>query len=37
LCDLGGADPCDVPATCNAVIDAPAPGFEGIGACFVPA
>ena len=37
LCDLGGADPCDVPATCNVVIDAPAPGFEEIGACFVPA
>lgn len=37
LCDLSGADPCVAPATCNSVLEASAPGFESIGACFVPA
>lgn len=37
LCDLSGPDPCTSPATCSALFGAPAPGFEGIGACFVPA
>jgi hypothetical protein len=35
LCDVtdGG---CTAPSTCTAVFGAPAPGFETIGACFVP-
>jgi hypothetical protein len=37
LCDLSGPDPCGAPATCAQVIESPAPGFESIGACFVPA
>ena len=37
LCDLDSVDPCDAPATCNNALEAPAPGFESIGACFVPA
>ena len=37
LCDLEAMDACGAPATCNAVLAAPAPGFEAIGACFVPA
>ena len=37
LCDLSGADPCIAPATCVQVLMGPAPGFEDIGACFVPA
>lgn len=37
LCDLSGTDPCSAPATCTSVIDSPAPGFDEIGACFVPA
>ncbi|MCA9648811.1 MAG: hypothetical protein KC501_02825 [Myxococcales bacterium] len=37
VCDLSEADPCVAPSTCNPVIEGPAPGFEDIGACFVPA
>jgi len=37
LCDLDALDPCNAPSTCNAALEAPAPGFESIGACFVPA
>ncbi|MEM6292899.1 MAG: hypothetical protein AAGA54_16610 [Myxococcota bacterium] len=37
LCDLDSVDSCASPATCNAAIGSPAPGFESIGACFVPA
>ncbi len=37
LCDLDSVDGCPAPATCNAAIGTPAPGFESIGACFVPA
>jgi hypothetical protein len=37
LCDLGGADPCPSPTTCALATESPAPGFEHIGACFVPA
>lgn len=36
LCDLSEDDPCATPSTCNAVLAGPAPGFEDIGACFVP-
>lgn len=37
FCDLAGPDTCIAPATCTSALDAPAPGFESIGACFVPA
>lgn len=37
LCDLTEPDSCSAPAVCNQLIEAPAPGFETIGACFVPA
>jgi hypothetical protein len=37
LCDLSGGDPCPGASTCNTVLTSPAPGFDGIGACFVPA
>ncbi|MCH9680518.1 MAG: hypothetical protein K0V04_03710 [Deltaproteobacteria bacterium] len=36
LCDLSEADPCGLPSTCNGILQGPAPGFEEIGACFVP-
>lgn len=37
FCDLSGPDTCSSPSTCTAALEAPAPGFESIGACFVPA
>ncbi len=37
LCDLDALDSCSSPSTCNAALEAPAPGFEAVGACFVPA
>jgi hypothetical protein len=37
LCDLSGPDPCTAPSICAALLTNPAPGFETIGACFVPA
>jgi len=37
LCDVGDSDPCASPSTCNAILTGAAPGFEDIGACFVPA
>lgn len=37
FCDLNGPDTCSAPATCTSALEAPAPGFESIGACFVPA
>lgn len=37
LCDLGSGGGCSAPATCNPALEGPAPGFESIGACFVPA
>ena len=37
VCDLGNGGACSSPATCSALFDAPAPGFEQVGACFVPA
>lgn len=37
VCDLNDVDTCPTPSTCNPVIEGPAPGFEDIGACFVPA
>jgi hypothetical protein len=36
LCDLEAVDPCASPATCNAIWSDPAPGYEWIGACYVP-
>lgn len=36
LCDLSGPDPCSGATTCNALLPNPAPGYEDIGACFVP-
>ena len=36
VCELGDADPCGVPATCNPIFTSPAPGFEWAGACYVP-
>jgi len=36
LCDLESASGCLAPATCNSALTAAAPGFESIGACFVP-
>lgn len=36
-CDLTiGDSQCTAPALCRALFSAPAPGFENIGACFVP-
>lgn len=37
LCDTSEADPCISPAMCLPILDGAAPGFESIGACFVPA
>lgn len=37
LCDLDAGDSCSSPSTCNAALEAPAPGWESVGACFVPA
>jgi hypothetical protein len=37
LCDLSGPDPCVGAQTCNALFSNPAPGFDDVGACFVPA
>ncbi len=37
VCDLDAADTCSAPSTCTSVLEGPAPGFEAIGACFVPA
>lgn len=36
LCDLAAVDTCSAPTTCATAIDAPAPGFEEVGACYVP-
>jgi hypothetical protein len=36
VCDLDGSGTCASPATCNPLTDDPPPGFEHIGACFVP-
>lgn len=35
-CDLSEGDSCDAPASCNPIEDNPPPGFEDIGACYVP-
>lgn len=35
-CDLTGPDSCPSPASCNDIEDNPPPGFEDIGACYVP-
>lgn len=37
LCDINEADPCASPSTCQSILMNAAPGFEEIGACFVPA
>jgi len=37
LCDLDGGAGCSAPATCSPALEGPAPGFESVGACFVPA
>lgn len=37
LCDTSEGDPCGSPSTCNPILTSAAPGFEDIGACFVPA
>lgn len=37
VCDTSEADPCTTPASCLPIFDGAAPGFESIGACFVPA
>jgi hypothetical protein len=37
LCDASASDTCASPAICAPVLEAPAPGNESIGACFVPA
>lgn len=37
LCDLDSVAGCSAPATCSPALEGPAPGFESIGACFVPA
>jgi hypothetical protein len=36
VCDATDPDACAAPATCSPVFAAPAPGYETIGACFVP-
>lgn len=37
LCDLSEDETCAAPSICAALITEPAPGFEIVGACFVPA
>jgi hypothetical protein len=37
LCDTTDPDPCASPASCLPLLESPAPGFESIGACYVPA
>jgi hypothetical protein len=37
VCDTSESDPCQAPASCQPVLEGPAPGYENIGACFVPA
>ncbi|MEM9455964.1 MAG: hypothetical protein AAGF11_17420 [Myxococcota bacterium] len=36
LCDLTEDEPCTTPTTCVPLLTGPAPGFDDIGACFVP-
>ncbi len=36
LCDTDGAETCPVPATCNPAFTDPAPGYESVGACYIP-
>ncbi|MEZ4379734.1 MAG: hypothetical protein R3A79_00180 [Nannocystaceae bacterium] len=36
ICDLTAPDICAAPATCNDAFTSPAPGYEWVGACFVP-
>lgn len=36
-CDLTEADTCPSPTICEPLFPTPAPGFENVGACFVPA
>jgi hypothetical protein len=36
LCDTEAADTCASPATCNPAFTDPAPGYEWVGACYVP-
>jgi hypothetical protein len=37
LCDTTEANPCVSPSSCLPILSGAAPGFESIGACFVPA
>jgi hypothetical protein len=37
LCDVNDGIGCDAPAGCQSIFGAPAPGYEDVGACFVPA
>jgi len=36
ICDLESTDICAPPATCNPAFPDPAPGYEWVGACYVP-
>jgi len=36
ICDTNNVDTCESPATCNPAFINPAPGYEWVGACFVP-
>lgn len=37
VCDTSEGDSCPAPSTCSPILSGAAPGFETIGACFVPA
>jgi hypothetical protein len=37
VCDTADANPCIAPASCLPLLQGAAPGFESIGACYVPA
>ncbi len=36
VCALNGIDECGSSTSCNEIFDAPAPGFERVGACYLP-
>ncbi len=36
VCDTEGPETCPVPATCNPAFTDPAPGYEWVGACYIP-
>ncbi|MCA9638315.1 MAG: hypothetical protein KC420_19935 [Myxococcales bacterium] len=36
VCDLEAPETCPIPATCNPAFTDPAPGYDWVGACYIP-